>query len=123
MDVRESCRRAARAADEHAFYCGCRIPTIYNGCARQTTSTRNGSANSTPDGRDAVADLMADVVAHGGVQCLVPGAAEPGRAHRPSIDHGQSVRSPTTRERLNERVKYREAIRPLAPMANDRGAR
>jgi carbamoyltransferase len=30
---------------------------------------------------------------------------------------------PTTRERLNERVKYREAIRPLAPMATIEAAR
>jgi len=30
---------------------------------------------------------------------------------------------PTARERLNERVKYREAIRPLAPMATLEAAR
>ena len=60
---------------------------------------------------------MAFMVARGGVIALVQGAAETGpRAlgHRSIL---ANPCNPQTRERLNERVKYREAIRPLAPMA------
>src|SRR5207244_8717828 len=53
----------------------------------------------------------------GGVIALYQGAAETGPR---ALGHRSILANPcdpTTRERLNERVKYREAIRPLAPMA------
>jgi carbamoyltransferase len=56
-------------------------------------------------------------VAQNGVIALYQGAAETGpRAlgHRSIL---ANPCNPATRELLNERVKYREAIRPLAPMA------
>ena len=72
---------------------------------------------STPEGRDAIADLMAFMVAQSGVIALYQGAAETGPR---ALGHRSILANPCdpqARERLNERVKYREAIRPLAPMA------
>ena len=60
---------------------------------------------------------MAFMVAQNGVIALYQGAAETGpRAlgHRSIL---ANPCNPDARQRLNERVKYREAIRPLAPMA------
>jgi carbamoyltransferase len=59
---------------------------------------------------------MAYVTAQDGIIALYQGAAETGpRAlgHRSIL---ANPRNPATREHLNTRVKYREAIRPLAPM-------
>ena len=70
-----------------------------------------------PEGRDAVADLMAYMVARNGIIALYQGAAETGPR---ALGHRSIFANPCdaqARERLNERVKYREAIRPLAPMA------
>jgi carbamoyltransferase len=78
---------------------------------------------ATPEGRDAVADLMASIVAQGGIIALYQGPAETGPR---ALGHRSILANPcdpTTRERLNERVKYREAIRPLAPMATLEAAR
>ena len=72
---------------------------------------------STAEGRDAIADLMAFMVAQSGVIALYQGAAETGPR---ALGHRSILANPCdpeARERLNERVKYREAIRPLAPMA------
>src|SRR5207302_10358593 len=72
---------------------------------------------STPEGRDAVADLMAFMVAQSGVIAIYQGAAETGPR---ALGHRSILANPCdpgVRERLNERVKYREAIRPLAPVA------
>jgi carbamoyltransferase len=60
---------------------------------------------------------MAFMVAQNGVIALYQGAAETGPR---ALGHRSILANPcdpSTRERLNERVKYREAIRPLAPMA------
>ena len=82
------------------------------------TSPRSAIGDiSTADGRDAIADLMAFMVAQGGVIALYQGAAETGPR---ALGHRSILANPCdpkARERLNERVKYREAIRPLAPMA------
>ena len=103
----------------HAFYCGLppssdNIASALN--ADDIASTRIGDV-STPQGREAVADLMAFMVAQGGVIALHQGAAETGPR---ALGHRSILANPCdalARERLNERVKYREAIRPLAPMA------
>ena len=66
--------------------------------------------------REEIADLMAYITAQDGVIALFQGAAETGpRAlgHRSVL---ANPCNPRTRDVLNERVKYREAIRPLAPM-------
>jgi carbamoyltransferase len=103
----------------HAFYCGGSpsrddIATALK--ADDIASQRIGDI-STPAGRDAIADLMAFMVARNGVIALYQGAAETGPR---ALGHRSILANPCdpqTRERLNERVKYREAIRPLAPMA------
>jgi carbamoyltransferase len=111
---------AARGAPmTHAFYCGDSpshhdIVTALQ--ADDIASQRIGDI-STSEGRDAIADLMAFMVAQGGVIALVQGAAETGPR---ALGHRSILANPCdpqVRERLNERVKYREAIRPLAPMA------
>src|SRR6202163_2792196 len=103
----------------HAFYCGSSpthedIATALG--AGDIASTRIGDI-ATPEGRDAVADLMAFMVAQNGVIALYQGPAETGPR---ALGHRSILANPCdpkARERLNERVKYREAIRPLAPMA------
>lgn len=104
---------------EHAFYCG---------LAPSDAAIRD-ALNAAPDvewtpvgdtrdfrGRDRLADLMAFITAQDGVIGLYHGAAETGpRAlgHRSIL---ANPCNPRTRDLLNGRVKYREAIRPLAPM-------
>ena len=103
----------------HAFYCG--LPPSHEDIASaldadDIASQRIGDI-STADGRDAIADLMAFMVAQNGVIALYQGAAETGPR---ALGHRSILANPCdpeARERLNERVKYREAIRPLAPMA------
>jgi carbamoyltransferase len=103
----------------HAFYCGTApsrqdIATALE--AGDIASQRIGDI-STPVGRDRIADLMAFMVAHNGIVALYQGAAETGPR---ALGHRSILANPCdpdTRERLNARVKYREAIRPLAPMA------
>ena len=109
----------------HAFYCG--SPPSHADIeaaldAGDIASQRIGDI-STPDGRDAIADLMAFMVARNGVIALYQGAAETGPR---ALGHRSIFANPCdaeARERLNERVKYREAIRPLAPMATLEAAR
>ena len=60
--------------------------------------------------------MMAFMIARDGVLAIFQGAAETGPR---ALGHRSIVANPCnprTREVLNERVKYREAIRPLAPM-------
>ncbi|MGO9357099.1 MAG: carbamoyltransferase C-terminal domain-containing protein [Xanthobacteraceae bacterium] len=103
----------------HAFYCGTpprsdQIAAALD--APDVASTTVGNV-STSSGRDAIADLMAFIVAAGGVIALYQGAAETGPR---ALGHRSILANPCdakVRERLNERVKFREAIRPLAPMA------
>jgi carbamoyltransferase len=107
------------AAMTHAFYCGsspshAEIATALE--AGDIASTRVGDI-STPQGRDALADLMAFAVAKNGIIALYQGAAETGPRALGHRSIFANPCDPQTRERLNERVKYREAIRPLAPMA------
>jgi carbamoyltransferase len=103
----------------HAFYCG--LPPspedIATALAADDIVSKEIGDISTPDGRDAIADLMAFMVARNGIIALYQGAAETGPR---ALGHRSIFANPCdpgARERLNERVKYREAIRPLAPMA------
>lgn len=102
----------------HAFWCG--TPSPDDDIARaldapDIASMIVGSVASA-DGRDAVADLIAYCVASGGIVALSQGAAETGPRALGHRSIFANPRDPHTRERLNERVKYRESIRPLAPM-------
>jgi carbamoyltransferase len=109
----------------HAFYCG--LPPsnedIANALEAGDIASQRIGDISTAEGRDAVADLMALMVAQNGVIALYQGAAETGPR---ALGHRSILANPCdpeVRERLNERVKYREAIRPLAPMATLEAAR
>jgi carbamoyltransferase len=103
----------------HAFYCGL-APSTSRIRATVETEPTAGSIPlgdcSEPNVMDQVADLLAYVVANGGVMGLYQGIAETGpRAlgHRSIL---ANPCNPDTRRLLNERVKHRELIRPLAPM-------
>jgi carbamoyltransferase len=109
----------------HAFYCG--LPPerteIEAALAADDIASQWIGETTTGQGRDAIADLMAFMVAQGGVIALYQGAAETGPR---ALGHRSIFANPCdgeARERLNERVKYREAIRPLAPMATLEAAR
>ena len=103
----------------HAFYCG--LPPSPDDIATALKADDIASQQvgniSTPQGRDAIADLMASMVAESGVIALYQGAAETGPRALGHRSIFANPCDPEARERLNERVKYREAIRPLAPMA------
>jgi carbamoyltransferase len=109
----------------HAFYCGLppsrgEIETALQ--ADDIASQRIGDI-STAAGRDEVADLMAFMVSQGGVIAIHQGAAETGPR---ALGHRSILANPCdagVRELLNARVKYREAVRPLAPMATLEAAR
>ena len=76
-----------------------------------------------PDQQTRIADLMARIVAEDGVVGLFQGPAETGpRAlgHRSIL---ANPCNPRTLETINLRVKFREPIRPLAPMATLAAAR
>jgi carbamoyltransferase len=103
----------------HAFYCG--LPPqrgeIETAFAADDIASQHIGDVSTTQGRDEIADLMAFIVAKGGVIALDQGAAETGPR---ALGHRSILANPcdpNVREALNARVKYREAIRPLAPMA------
>ncbi|WP_394833375.1 hypothetical protein LVJ94_43405 [Pendulispora rubella] len=109
----------------HAFYCG----------AAPSSDDVRAAAASVPDigllplgdtsdrtTCNLLADLLAYIVARGGVMGLFQGPAETGpRAlgHRSIL---ATPCNPKTLEVLNAMVKYREKIRPLAPMATLKGA-
>jgi len=110
----------------HAFLCG-RAPT-----AKEIASALETRAEIEyrmlgnildPDQQTEIADLMAHIVAEDGVVGLFQGPAETGpRAlgHRSIL---ANPCNPRTLETINQRVKFREPIRPLAPMATLAAAR
>jgi carbamoyltransferase len=111
---------------EHAFYCG--LAPADNEI--RAAFAANGDVDCValrPCDNDAMrkayADFMAYMTAQDAIFALYQGAAETGpRAlgHRSIL---ANPCNPQTRENLNARVKYREAIRPLAPMATLEAAR
>ena len=103
----------------HAFYCGPQpstrsIRAVVN-VEPAATSMSVGDC-SEPCGMQEVADLLAHMIAGDLIIGLFQGIAETGpRAlgHRSIL---ANPCNPDTRRLLNERVKHRELIRPLAPM-------
>jgi carbamoyltransferase len=103
----------------HAFYCGF-APTAAEIEATVNAEPTLGSMPlgdcSEPQRRALVADLLAYALADNRIIGLYQGASETGpRAlgHRSVL---ANPCNPNTRHLLNERVKHRELIRPLAPM-------
>lgn len=76
---------------------------------------RLGNVNHDAD-RLRVADLMAYTLERDGVLGLYQGSAETGPRALGQRSILANPCNPDTRQILNERVKFREAIRPLAPM-------
>ncbi len=103
----------------HAFYCGTppRADTIRAALAASSDMEWLELVDiDGPASRALHADFMAYMTARDAIFALFQGAAETGpRAlgHRSIL---ANPCSPQTRDNLNARVKYREAIRPLAPM-------
>jgi carbamoyltransferase len=111
---------------KHAFWCG-RGPAakeIASALEADTEIEYRPLGNiHDPDQQARIADLMASIVAEDGVVGLFQGPAETGpRAlgHRSIL---ANPCNPRTLETINLRVKFREPIRPLAPMATLAAAR
>jgi carbamoyltransferase len=104
---------------EHAFYCG--LPPAEPDIRAALKASPDVEwielvAAKDDATRTQYADFMAYMTAQDAIFALFQGAAETGpRAlgHRSIL---ANPCNPRTRENLNARVKYREAIRPLAPM-------
>ena len=64
----------------HAFYCGTppKRQDIVSALEADDIASQRIGDTSTPEGRDAIADLMAFMVAQSGVIALYQGAAETG---------------------------------------------
>jgi carbamoyltransferase len=113
-------------AMQHAFWCG--LPPAAADIRAALESAANAEYHvlgnvHDPKERDQIADGMARLVAQDGVVGLFQGAAETGpRAlgHRSIL---ANPCNPQTLETINSRVKFREPIRPLAPMATLAAAR
>lgn len=103
----------------HAFYCGLAptTPSIRSATAAEPLAGSMSLGDcSDPDVMAQVADLLAYVVADDCIIGLYQGVAETGpRAlgHRSIL---ANPCNPDSRRLLNERVKHRELVRPLAPM-------
>lgn len=104
----------------HAFYCGA-PPT--SDAIRQALEAADdvahlplGNVNGAGQ-REQLADFAAYVVSRDGVLGLFQGSAETGPR---ALGHRSIVANPCnphTLENINNLVKYREKVRPLAPMA------
>jgi carbamoyltransferase len=110
----------------HAFYCGTapRSAEIRAALAQRDDigSLALGEVGS-PEGRAHVADFMAFALSRGGVLGNFQGPAETGPR---ALGHRSIVANPCDADALaliNQRVKRRERIRPLAPMATMAAAR
>ncbi len=103
----------------HAFACGeaASPREIETALATNGIASRRIGDVTTAEGRDSIADLMAYLVSKSGVIALHQGPAETGPRALGHRSIFANPCDPEARENLNARVKYREAIRPLAPMA------
>jgi carbamoyltransferase len=104
---------------EHAFFCG------FGPTELEIRAALDRAPNvawmhlgdlASPERRKVLADFMAFMTARDGVFAIFQGPAETGPR---ALGHRSIVANPCNpciRDVLNRRVKYREAIRPLAPM-------
>ena len=103
----------------HAFYCGFEPPAaeiqVALSAEPELESMPLGDC-SEPERMALVADLLAHALANDRIIGLYQGASETGPR---ALGHRSILANPCnsdTRHLLNERVKHRELIRPLAPM-------
>jgi carbamoyltransferase len=112
--------RATASKLQHAYYCG--EATDESSMAHSLATEPDighrmiGDVCSDEQIR-RVADIMAFVVSKGGVIGVFQGAAETGPRALGNRSILADPTNPSTLALLNSRVKHREAIRPLAPMA------
>jgi carbamoyltransferase len=110
----------------HAFYCGRGFTSDELTAALHRALDLEWMVvgdTTLRSGIEGIADLMASITAGDGVLGIVQGPAETGpRAlgHRSILANASN---PRARELINQRVKFRESIRPLAPMATLRAAK
>ena len=102
----------------HAFYCGAPPRAGAIRAALEASDDIDWIELVAADDatRARYADFMAYMTTHDAIFALFQGAAETGPR---ALGHRSILANPcnaATRENLNARVKYREAIRPLAPM-------
>ena len=111
---------------QHAFYCG--LPPTQTDIEKALTQVgeigylRLGNVSTVAE-RERIADLLAYLIARDAVVGIYQGVAETGPR---ALGHRSILANPTkekTRAILNERVKLRELIRPLAPMVTPEAAR
>ncbi|HTS21332.1 MAG TPA: carbamoyltransferase C-terminal domain-containing protein, partial [Casimicrobiaceae bacterium] len=123
-----ACLAGARPGErlEHAFYCGM-APTrreIEEALASEPEIGHRRLGNiALAEERERIADLLAGIVSGDGIVGLYQGKAETGPR---ALGHRSILANPTnpkTLEMLNARVKFRELIRPLAPMATPEAAK
>jgi carbamoyltransferase len=100
----------------HAFFCG-RPPSITEVERALATVPEIGHVDLSDLDRAQLADLLAFLVSNGGIVGLCQGRAETGPR---ALGHRSILADPRRHDalsRINALVKYREAVRPLAPMA------
>jgi carbamoyltransferase len=123
-----ACLAGARPGEpmQHAFYCGQPAARIeIEKCLRDCPDIHAKTFGNIHDPAECerIGDLMAWIVSLNGVIGIYQGAAETGPR---ALGHRSILANPTnakTRETLNQFVKFRELIRPLAPMATLEAAR
>lgn len=104
---------------QHAAYCGMApsSETIRQALAADPEIGVRPLGNvATLSGRETVADLMAYVISRDGVLGLFQGPAETGPRALGQRSILANPANPDTLANINLRVKFRELIRPLAPM-------
>jgi carbamoyltransferase len=107
---------------DHAFFCGPEYSTEQiNAVLRESQNVdwRKVGEISTRKGREQIADLLAYLVCENLIIGVFHGIAETGPR---ALGHRSILANPCSRSTLqiiNERVKYREKVRPLAPMVSE----
>jgi carbamoyltransferase len=122
-----ACANGFRSGEplRHAFYCGLApttgdIVAALSGSPEIAHLALGDCSDSTR--RSQIADLMAFIVSQDGVIGLFQGVAETGPR---ALGHRSILANPcnsNARDTLNRLVKYRELIRPLAPMVTREAA-
>lgn len=107
---------------DHAFHCGLAPTSSEILAAANASDLECRPVGDAHEGVGALADRIARTLAADGVLGLYQGAAEIGPR---ALGHRSILANPTnpdTLEVINDRVKRRERVRPLAPMVTHRAA-
>ena len=102
----------------HAFYCGTppAQEDIASALAADDIASQRIGDISTAEGRDAIADLMAFMVAQSGVIALYQGAAETGPR---ALGHRSILANPCDAERARAAQRARQISRGHSPAGAD----